>query len=71
MDNSQVLKDCHQMKVEFSSLMSDDSTKEKKLNEKGKLPKGSTEGTNIWQVKRREGIATEADMVGSLHAYVG
>lgn len=58
------------MEVEFSSLMSDDSTKEK-VNEKGKLPKGSTEGRNIWQVKRRERIATEADMVGLLHAYVG
>ena len=41
MDNSQLLKDWHQMEVEFSSLMSDDSTKEKKLNEKGKFWKGS------------------------------
>jgi len=26
---------------------------------KGKLPKGSTEGRKLWQVKRREGIASE------------
>jgi len=40
------------------------------VKKEGKLPKGSTEGRKLWQVKRREGIASEGHG-GFVTCYVG